>query len=1009
MPWTSEQVIALAPDASSASAGRSLASPRRWGVLGTDPPGGRSLWGECQGSGAKPYLVQIDLSGPAFNCSCPSRKFPCKHGVALLLLFAEQPSNFVTGDAPPRVIEWLEKRDAKSQSRAEASQSKADASAPGTETAAGAQAEAEAEKKSADAQAKRASDREARVAVGLEELDLWLKDIVRQGLAAVQTRPNSFWLEKAARLVDAQAPGVARSVRELASLVSGDGWAERLLVALGKLHLLIEAYRRLDTLPEAMQATVRTRIGWTQKQDELLELPGVSATWYVLGSKTVFEDKLTAQRTWLVSSDGASIALVLGYVGPGQYLDTSLKIGFQLQAELVYYPGSLPLRVAVKDKQPLEPISGIPGIFGKISGWTDRYAAALALDLWLERFPMAIAEITPQYNPRDGKWTLTDPDMVSIPLSPDFELPWYMLAAGGGRPIHLFGEWDGYAFFPQLILTEDQRIELIGFIREQKPQVSQTAGTGLRSLSRLALAGGDRRPITPLLADDGPGRLLGHLKQTEREASLLTAAGVHGVYAAAGNRLSSVADSLVRPGYGLSPPETRRRWNDEAGALLRQAGYGHLGGSELRMQCLSLAAERGLVSPPGQLPKLLDSGRRDKDEREQILRVIGERGRWLASINPEWSYAIGPSSALTNPDAIKNVWETGSEEERRHLLTDYRAIQPAAARALLEDTWDSETPEDRTAFLGILGKNLEPGDEPLLEKALDDRRKEVRSAASNLLAHLPQSALCRRMLERVVPAISLKKRLLSAETLELELPAECDAAMQRDGIETAPRDTGIGERTFWLREMLKLTPGQALCNRLDRTPAQIVRAAIKSEWKSPIIAALSAAAVRSRDVEMARELVNTAVADATVMSAIGTEYLPGLNAFLPAAEMEAIAIRLMRSPDYKPASHPAIPLIQALPGPWSKNLTASVAAFVSAGMNECTPPCWDAYLYRYLLERLGVNAPTEIGEQISAIFAAKGGNAEWEEHWREALTKFQDLFPFRKQFIEALDKSVQEG
>jgi uncharacterized Zn finger protein len=27
--------------------------------------------------------VSVDLSGPAFRCTCPSRKFPCKHGLAL--------------------------------------------------------------------------------------------------------------------------------------------------------------------------------------------------------------------------------------------------------------------------------------------------------------------------------------------------------------------------------------------------------------------------------------------------------------------------------------------------------------------------------------------------------------------------------------------------------------------------------------------------------------------------------------------------------------------------------------------------------------------------------------------------------------------------------------------------------------------------------------------------------------------------------------------------------------
>src|SRR6476469_9727229 len=85
--WTSDRIIALAPDPSSAKAGRELANPRKWVTLGLNEA---AIWGECQGSGSKPYRTQIDLIEPAFKCSCPSRKFPCKHALALFLLTDSQ-------------------------------------------------------------------------------------------------------------------------------------------------------------------------------------------------------------------------------------------------------------------------------------------------------------------------------------------------------------------------------------------------------------------------------------------------------------------------------------------------------------------------------------------------------------------------------------------------------------------------------------------------------------------------------------------------------------------------------------------------------------------------------------------------------------------------------------------------------------------------------------------------------------------------------------------------------
>jgi len=82
--WDRVRVLALAPDAPSQRAAQSLVSGRAWPTAGAAEPG--ALWGECSGSAAAPYRTVVDLSGPAYRCSCPSRKFPCKHALALLLL-----------------------------------------------------------------------------------------------------------------------------------------------------------------------------------------------------------------------------------------------------------------------------------------------------------------------------------------------------------------------------------------------------------------------------------------------------------------------------------------------------------------------------------------------------------------------------------------------------------------------------------------------------------------------------------------------------------------------------------------------------------------------------------------------------------------------------------------------------------------------------------------------------------------------------------------------------------
>src|SRR3954471_17515194 len=84
--WTTQQVLALAPDPQAVRAARALTSLRTWADLGCTEA---LVWGKCQGTAKDPYQVTVDLNEPAFRCTCPSRKFPCKHALALLLLWVE--------------------------------------------------------------------------------------------------------------------------------------------------------------------------------------------------------------------------------------------------------------------------------------------------------------------------------------------------------------------------------------------------------------------------------------------------------------------------------------------------------------------------------------------------------------------------------------------------------------------------------------------------------------------------------------------------------------------------------------------------------------------------------------------------------------------------------------------------------------------------------------------------------------------------------------------------------
>jgi hypothetical protein len=444
MNYSVEQIIALAPDAASAKAGRSLATASKWQNVGQDE---RALWGECQGSGSKPYQTIIDLGEPAFKCSCPSRKFPCKHALGLFLLVANQPAT--NHNVPDWANEWLAKRDQQAQRKGEAAK-KADEE-PDEATLA----------RRASQKAKRSLDREAKVVAGLKELELWLRDLLRHGLAAAQTRSIDYWEQMAARLIDAQAPGLARRVRDLSRVTqSGEGWIEHLLAQVSAIFLLLKAYERIETLSAATQADVRTAIGWNYKEDELPEENVVADEWSVLGQRTTGEEGLRVRRTWLWGQRTAKGALVLDFAAPGQHLALDLLPGTTVEAELIFYPGNYPLRAAVNKR------ANTSRLLKEIDGYATgeqllmTYAGGLALNPWIETIPAPMQTVVPLR--RGEQWFARDSNASLLSLRSDSTSGWKLLALSGGAPIMIFGEWNGRSLLPISAWADGRHVELCG-------------------------------------------------------------------------------------------------------------------------------------------------------------------------------------------------------------------------------------------------------------------------------------------------------------------------------------------------------------------------------------------------------------------------------------------------------------------------------------------------------------------------------------------------------------------
>jgi hypothetical protein len=423
VPFSPDAVLALAPDAAWVSAASAIAAPARWRGLAA---GAGFVWGQVQGSAL--YRVGVALEAPAFTCSCPSPKVPCKHGLALLLVFARAPEAFAAATAAP---DWLTDWDERRRSR-EARRARGEIADP-------------------DAQARRLAERERRILAGLDDLERWLDDLVRQGLAAAAGRGYGFWDAPAARLVDAQAPGLARRVRALASVaVSGPGWPERLLERIGLIYILARAYRREAALPPELRAEVRQLVGWNVSQDELIATATpVGDRWRVLGQRIDEDERFRTQRIWLRGAD--RFALVLSFAAAGAPLDRSLRPGTTVDADLVFFPGVAPVRALVKARRGTEDGVG-PWRGVSLAEARAAHAEALAGNPWLDEAPVALADVVPT---ADGVH-----DAHVARYGKRFLRAAPLLAVSGGRPVGLFAEWNGATLLPLGVDTGERYVPL---------------------------------------------------------------------------------------------------------------------------------------------------------------------------------------------------------------------------------------------------------------------------------------------------------------------------------------------------------------------------------------------------------------------------------------------------------------------------------------------------------------------------------------------------------------------
>ncbi len=508
-------------------------------------------------------------------------------------------------------------------------------------------------------------------------------------------------------------------------------------------------------------------------------------------------------------------------------------------------------------------------------------------------------------------------------------------------------------------------------------------------LVKLALLGSERQNIG-LKASGALGAALAKvypadtdLVSIDREQALLDGAAIVSLYRCCGWR-PRPAD----PPPGVCPPESTSEVSTGAGrhlSLMLKQDYQR----ESLPEWLSLCASAGRRAPTAFLPELLDAGRRDRSLRPALLTVIGERGRWLARFNPDWAYVHATTVTADAPPPEDN-WETGDHTTRIRFLTQLRQVDPARARALLEEGWSTERTKERTALLATFADGLTQEDEAFLETRLDDKSKEVRKTAASLLARLPGSALCHRLAERLETWLDftsktglMNKLTRNKSTLVVTIPDTWDPALTRDGITEKPPG-GKGRKAWWLEQMLAFVPPSRWSARWGTEAADLLAAARTSDWTEPLLAGWAHATHRHADAEWAQALLKERL-----------EHPVELWSVIPDVPRESLFKALLERGN-KDTRRTLLIRSAAFPGHWGPGLTEQVArAWRGLMANQSHP---DAGLYPALRTCARHMAPTSL-PVVESLFTKYGSE---DTGWHKIVADVFDILRFRADMLRAI-------
>ncbi len=504
------------------------------------------------------------------------------------------------------------------------------------------------------------------------------------------------------------------------------------------------------------------------------------------------------------------------------------------------------------------------------------------------------------------------------------------------------------------------------------------------NILKTALLGTARKQLTPASLKEL--KAMGVSVEDSESKIILESASIFSLLNKSGYALPKIQpDDSALAGKESLPPCSRKS--------ARHLGL-ILGGmyTEALPEFLYHLAKVGKRLPEDRLPEIFQICK-NKQELILVRETMGARGEWLVKQNSDWSYL----NVLSDP----SLWDLSIKKDRIHLLRNIRAVDPETALHLLNNNWKKETYQSKIAYIKCLEIGLSISDQTFLETCLDDGRKEVRKEAARVLSLLPDSALVKRMFERGIHFIQIKKSGLRKKKLEIQLPQRCDDAMIRDGIDPRSQWFRGGVKAGRLGQIVAAIPPSNWEKHFEIKPAKFLDMIAESDWSELLVQALLEATQKYKDENWSAALIDFWEKTQYNSSWGEINILPLLESASDKLFNQFCINSLVQEDGLLEENHPAAVMMKSGSQPWSEKLTNAFLKNFRSWLNSETTRYWNGWHYRGILKNAGYKSSPKLYQKIKDDWPR--GSRIWGS-WEKDVEQFLNALQFRAAMIEELGK-----